>query len=237
MFILIFVAVLLFSLAVCGNNEGTFSDHTINNNLSQSKGVDNSQVQQIHTNILIAYDPEPETVTRAAKLLADTLNADLIEITNDSNLQVDVYEFVLLGFDGHNQQLSPQVQNFLNRHNFGARTIYPFVLGDGIDLSAVSTAISELEPGALMGNGEFLIEENTTDEEIREWGAELELSDIKTAVPTAEEDNTVATATVTPDQQQVLYLWEEDNAPAQTEYTMNDGRYSDNPDFRPYLTS
>lgn len=109
MFILIFVAVLLFSLAACGNNEGTFSDQTINNNLSQSEGVDNSQVQQIHTNILIAYDPEPETVTRAAKLLADTLNADLIEITNDSNLQVDTYEFVLLGFDGHNQQFSPQV--------------------------------------------------------------------------------------------------------------------------------
>lgn len=237
MFILIFVAVLLFSLAACGNNEGTFSDQTINNNLSQSEGVDNSQVQQIHTNILIAYDPEPETVTRAAKLLADTLNADLIEITNDSNLQVDTYEFVLLGFDGHNQQLSPQVQNFLNRHDFGARTIYPFVLGDGIDLSAVSSAISELEPGALMGNGKFLIEENTTDEEIREWGTELELSDSKTAVPTAEEGNTVATATVTPDQQQVLYLWEEDNVPAQTEYTMNDGRYSDNPDFRPYLTS
>ena len=52
---------------------------------------------------------------------------------------------------------------------------------------------------------------------------------------TAEEGNTVATATVTPDQQQVLYLWEEDNVPARTEYTMNDGRYSDNPDFRPYL--
>ena len=31
MFILIFVAVLLFSLAACGNNEGTFSDQTINN--------------------------------------------------------------------------------------------------------------------------------------------------------------------------------------------------------------
>lgn len=54
---------------------------------------------------------------------------------------------------------------------------------------------------------------------------------------TAGEGNTVATATVTPDQQQVLYLWEEDNAPAQTEYIVNNGRYSDDPDFRPYLTS
>lgn len=49
--------------------------------------------------------------------------------------------------------------------------------------------------------------------------------------------DTAATAAVTPDQQQTLYLWEEDNAPAQTEYTVNNGGYSDGPDFRPYLTS
>ena len=36
--------------------------------------------------------------------------------------------------------------------------------------------------------------------------------------------------------QQTLYLWEEGNAPAVTEYTINSGGYSDNPDFRPYLT-
>ena len=42
---------------------------------------------------------------------------------------------------------------------------------------------------------------------------------------------------VTPDRQQVLYLWEEGNAPAETEYTENDGGYFDDPDFRPYITS
>lgn len=49
--------------------------------------------------------------------------------------------------------------------------------------------------------------------------------------------NTVATAQVTPHAQQVLYLWEEGNAPAVTEYTVNNGSYSDDPDFRPYLTT
>lgn len=49
--------------------------------------------------------------------------------------------------------------------------------------------------------------------------------------------DTVASAVVTPDQQQVLYLWEEGNAPAETEYTENDGGYFDDPDFRPYITS
>jgi hypothetical protein len=49
--------------------------------------------------------------------------------------------------------------------------------------------------------------------------------------------NTVATAEVTPDKSQVLYLWEEGNMPSTTEYTVNNGNYSDNPDFRPYITS
>lgn len=35
----------------------------------------------------------------------------------------------------------------------------------------------------------------------------------------------------------MLYLWEEGNAPAQTEYTVNNGGYFDEPGFRPYLTS
>lgn len=52
-----------------------------------------------------------------------------------------------------------------------------------------------------------------------------------------QQDGTVATAQVTPDRQQSLYLWEEDNAPAQTEYTVNDRGYFDDPGFRPYITS
>ena len=48
--------------------------------------------------------------------------------------------------------------------------------------------------------------------------------------------DTVDTAAVTPHGQQTLYLWEEGNTPAVTEYTVNNGSYSDDPDFRPYLT-
>ena len=42
---------------------------------------------------------------------------------------------------------------------------------------------------------------------------------------------------LTPDEQQVFYLWEENNVPAETVYTENNGGYFDDPDFRPYLTS
>lgn len=53
---------------------------------------------------------------------------------------------------------------------------------------------------------------------------------------TAPSGDTVATATVTPHEQQTLYLWEEGRAPAVTQYTVNNGNYSDDPNFRPYLT-
>lgn len=54
--------------------------------------------------------------------------------------------------------------------------------------------------------------------------------------PSRPDGDTVATAAVTPHAQQTLYLWEEGNVPAVTEYTVNNGNYSDDPDFRPYLT-
>lgn len=49
-------------------------------------------------------------------------------------------------------------------------------------------------------------------------------------------EGTVASSKPTPGEKQSLYLWEEGNVPAVTEYTVNNGGYSDDPDFRPYLT-
>ncbi len=79
-------------------------------------------------------------------------------------------------------------------------------------------------------------EAEAQEQEIEQWAESLGLSD-EGFTPLAGEGNTVATATVTPDAQQVLYLWEEGNAPAVTEYTVNNGGYFDDPDFRPYITS
>ena len=49
--------------------------------------------------------------------------------------------------------------------------------------------------------------------------------------------NTVATAKADPRNSQTLYLWEEGNAPATTNYTVNNGNYFDEPDFRPTVTT
>lgn len=49
--------------------------------------------------------------------------------------------------------------------------------------------------------------------------------------------NTVATAVADPRNSQSLYLWEDGNAPATTNYTVNNGGYFDEPDFRPTVTT
>ena len=115
-------------------------------------------------------------------------------------------------------------------------TIYPFVSGNGNDSDAVFAAISQLQPGALLGNSALLLSADTDDQSIIDWARELGLGD-QAAAPEAGQGSTVATAQVPPGEQQVLYLWEEGNAPATTEYTVNNGSYFDDPDFRPYLTS
>ena len=56
-------------------------------------------------------------------------------------------------------------------------------------------------------------------------------------LPETGPENTVATAEADPSGQQTLYLWEEGNVPAVTEYTVNNGAYFDEPDFRPYVVT
>ena len=57
------------------------------------------------------------------------------------------------------------------------------------------------------------------------------------APPPAGGGDTVLTALPDPRIRQTFYLWEEGNAPAVTEYTVNSGGYFDEPDFRPTITS
>lgn len=50
------------------------------------------------------------------------------------------------------------VETFLAESDMGARTIYPFVAGEGNDEETIFSAISQLQPGALMGAGVLLLD-------------------------------------------------------------------------------
>lgn len=172
----------------------------------------------------------------AAHLLQTDLGGDLLAIQPGTTGDFSSYEFVLLGFAAEHSALPQVVEEFLSANDLGARTIYPFVFGNGNESDEVFDAISQLQPGALLGDSALLFSEQTPQQEITRWAEQLPLGDSDSA-PQSGEGSTVATAAVTPNRQQTLYLWEEGNAPAVTEYTVNDGGYSDDPDFRPYLTS
>ncbi len=234
---LILAVMLSLCLAAC-QHEDSVGD-TAQEEQSSSAKEQNEIVE--NPNILVAYDPAQQPVEEAAGWIAQELSADLIEIGNDNNLQADQYEFVLLGFSSPDDRVSAAIEDFLERFDFGARTIYPFVLDESADAASVTSAvslysaISQLELGALMGDNALIFTADTPQEDITDWAGGLSLTSGE-PVPQAGDGNTVAAA-VTPNQQQVIYLWEEGNAPAQTEYTVNNGGYSDDPDFRPYLTS
>ena len=174
-------------------------------------------------------------MAQAAETIAGSVGGTLADLSAGGGWNLNAYEFVLLGFAAQNSALPAGVQTFLRESDLGARTIYPFVLGQGNAEDAVFAAISDLEPGALLGSSALLLTEGADAESAAAWAEGLSLAG-GAAAPQAGGNNTVRTAAVTPGQSQTLYLWEEGNAPAATVYIENNGGYFDDPDFRPYLT-
>lgn len=77
---------------------------------------------------------------------------------------------------------------------------------------------------------------NIRDFEEDGWSQEMMLR--KPPFPVEGGRNTVLTARADAHAEQALYLWEEGNVPAITNYTDNSsGYYYDDPDFRPYMTT
>lgn len=188
-------------------------------------------------NILVAYvsSQENSPISRAASLLGETLNAQVLPISENPQKDYGMYEFILLGFDAENNILPEEITEFLTQKDFGAKTIFPFAAGSGNNADGILNAVSQLQPGALLG-GALIILEETQDQAIVSWAQSLNLLK-EDSMPEESGGNTVLSAAVTPHSQQTLYLWEENNAPAVTQYTQNNGAYSDDPDFRPYITS
>lgn len=100
---------------------------------------------------------------------------------------------------------------------------------EGLEALGIPTEFHAYEGlGHGFGLGTGTVAEGWIEDAAKFWEGQAESG--------APSGDTVATAAVTPHEQQTLYLWEEGNAPAVTEYTVNNGNYSDDPDFRPYLT-
>ncbi len=148
------------------------------------------------------------------------------------------YDTVILAFPNWWGDLPMPVYSFLEEYDFGAKTIIPFVTHGGSGFSDTLDTISKLQPGAHVSDNTLsLSREDVADaeKEVREWAESLGLN-TKSAEPESNGE-TVGTTVADPKNQQTLYLWEEGNAPAITEYTENNGNYADDPDFRPTLVT
>lgn len=148
------------------------------------------------------------------------------------------YEFVLLGYPNWWADMPMPVYSFLEEYNFGAKTIIPFITHGGSGASRTVDTISRLQPGASVGDNALVLSRNkaaSSAEDVVSWAQGLGIA-AETSRPEGGDSNTVLTASVDPHGKQMLYLWEEGNVPAVTEYTVNNGNYFDDPDFQPYLT-
>ena len=233
---LLLLAVLAGSLTACASGENSEPTVGMGPTVGTEPTLGTGEAEPAGSGILVAYLPEESgAVAQAAEAIAGTVGGTLADLSAGGGWNLNAYEFVLLGFAAQNSALPAGVKTFLRESDLGARTIYPFVLGQGNAEDAVFAAISDLEPGALLGSSALLLTEGADAESAAAWAEGLSLAG-GAAAPQAGGNNTVRTAAVTPGQSQTLYLWEEGNAPAATVYTENNGGYFDDPDFRPYLT-
>lgn len=149
------------------------------------------------------------------------------------------YQYVFLGFPNWWGDMPMAVYSFLEEYDFGAKTIIPFITHGGSGASRTMDTISQLQPGALMTGNELVVSRDDvadSEETVIEWAESLGINTTEN-LPSNDAQNTVANAAADASESQTLYLWEEGNMPATTEYTQNNGNYSDDPDFRPYLVS
>lgn len=151
---------------------------------------------------------------------------------------LEQYDTIILGFPNWWADLPMPVYTFLEEYDFGAKTIIPFVTHGGSGFSGTVNTISQLQPGAHVGENTLSLSRNDvadSEEKVIAWAESLGLN---AAAPVPENSmDTVAGAVADPANQQILYLWEEGNMPAVTEYTQNNGNYADDPDFRPYMVT
>lgn len=144
-------------------------------------GDKESNLEQIHSNIVIVYTAgiKENTVEQTAQLLQDILNCDMFEIGFDMPEDFSTYEFILLGFEMEEDGLPQGIQTFLQEHNLGARTICPFVAGEGNNSATILQSISQLQPGALLEDRALLLTSDIDVNEVASWIDELDLIDVE----------------------------------------------------------
>lgn len=122
-------------------------------------------------NVLVVYTAEAAQAAEAIQAALGTDRAPLEEADAAS------YEYVFLGFETQNDKLPDEVRQFLADADWGAKTIYTFVRGSDNTQTEIQAAISNLQPGALLGSDMLLYTAQDSESSIMEWAQNLGLTE------------------------------------------------------------
>ena len=201
--------------------------------IQQAVGGDLFQIETIQE-----YTHDHDALTDfAADEKADNARPELKNHIDD----ISKYDTIILGYPNWWADLPMPVYTFLEEYDLGAKTIIPFVTHGGSGFSNTRRTISDLQRGAFVSDNSLNLSRNDivgNEDAITEWAESLDINtSVSLSAAPSTDGNTVFTAAANAHVSQTLYLWEEGNAPATTEYTVNNGNYFDDPDFRPYVVT
>lgn len=125
-------AVLAGSLTACASGENSEPTVGTGPTVGTEPTLGTGEAEPAGSGILVAYLPEESgAVAQAAEAIAGAVGGTLADLSAGGDWNLNAYAFVLLGFAAQNSALPAGVQTFLRESDLGARTIYPFVLGQG----------------------------------------------------------------------------------------------------------
>ncbi|MBQ3588095.1 MAG: alpha/beta hydrolase fold domain-containing protein [Oscillospiraceae bacterium] len=179
----------------------------------------------------IMHDPQ-----FVAQLVQEKAGGDLINISEETP-DLNRYNIAFIGWENMYGHLPQEIAGLLAQAGYkGEIVLFLTVKGDG--LKDIVNEIKALQPEAVMNRTTMIAPDAVVrfpGLEVGTWVRSMHIN-----VPYYQPERPADTLAAVPadkNNQQVLYIWEQDNMPAFTEYTNNDKYYYDAPGFRPYTVT
>lgn len=179
----------------------------------------------------IMHDPQ-----FVAQLIQAKAGGDIVNLYSDS-ADISGYDIVFIGWENIHGHLPQSMVKLLTGTKYKGELIL-FLTVNGNGLEDIKNEIKALQPEAVMKRTTMIAPDYPArfpGLEVDSWVCSMYINSpyYQPEKPT----DTLATVPADKNKQQVLYIWEQDNVPAFTEYTVNDNYYFDQPDFHPYVVS
>lgn len=136
---------------------------------------------QVSAETLIAYLSDTETgnesafqIESAVQTIEEVTGGSTYAIGTQAELPAD-YGTVFLGFSSLSSELPLSLTDFLEQNDFSEKTMIPFIISDGRDLTGITGALYELEPESEFLDGYVITGGNSGELKtgLEEWLSDL----------------------------------------------------------------